>query len=75
MSPLSGLADTLYREQIERARAMSPGDKLLEGPRLFERAWRLMAAGIRSRHPELNEDEVIERVRAMLVRVDAIERS
>jgi hypothetical protein len=59
---------------IERARAMSPGDRL-EGPRLFERAWRPMAAGIRSRHPELNEDEVIERVRAMLVRVDAIERS
>jgi hypothetical protein len=35
------LADALYAEEVSRARAMTPADKLLEGPRLFERACRL----------------------------------
>jgi hypothetical protein len=33
---------------------MSPGDKLLEGAQLFERACRLMLDGIRHQHPELD---------------------
>ncbi|NOT28134.1 MAG: hypothetical protein HOP16_18795 [Acidobacteria bacterium] len=43
------LADALYREEVARARAMSPAEKLLEGPRLFDRAYRLMADGVRYR--------------------------
>ena len=38
MPSIAALADVLYREEIVRARAMPPEDKLLEGPRLFERA-------------------------------------
>ena len=53
-SSLAALTDALYREDIARARAMEPGEKLLEGPRLFERACRLMADGIRHQHPELD---------------------
>ena len=49
------LADELYREEIARARAMDPGDKLLEGPRLFERACRVMLDGIRHEHPYLDD--------------------
>jgi hypothetical protein len=58
MSDLRVLADALYAEEVARARAMSPEDKLLEGPRLFDRACRLMAAGIRHEHPQLDEAAV-----------------
>ena len=75
MASLSTLADELYREEVSRARATSPGDKLLEGPRLFERAWRVMADGVRHRHPELTEQEVLARITSQLARLDAIERS
>lgn len=50
-----GHIDALYLDEVARARAMRPDDKLLEGPRLFERACRLMAEGIRHEHPELDE--------------------
>ena len=49
------LADVLYREEVVRARAMAPEDKLLEGRRLFERACRVMCDGIRYRHPDLDD--------------------
>jgi hypothetical protein len=46
MSSIAELADRLYAEEVARARAKNPADKLLEGPRLFERAGRLMMDGI-----------------------------
>ena len=52
---------------------MSPSDKLLEGPRLFARACRVMADGIRHRHPNLNDDEVLAHVEAQLNRLQALE--
>ena len=69
MGPLTALTDVLYREEVARARAMAPGDKLLEGPRLFDRACRVMADGIRHRHPDLTKAEVLARVEAQLARV------
>jgi hypothetical protein len=48
------IANALYVAVVARARAMSPGDKLLEGARRFERACRLMLDGIRHQHPELD---------------------
>jgi hypothetical protein len=66
MASLSLLADVLYREEVARARAMSPGEKLLEGPRLFERACRIMADGIRHRHPRYHDDEVAAQVAAQV---------
>ncbi|MDP3719471.1 MAG: hypothetical protein Q8T13_17040 [Acidobacteriota bacterium] len=70
MAPLTALADALYREEVIRARAMRPEDKLLEGPRLFERACRLMADGVRHRHPELDEQAVLAKVKEQLDRLD-----
>ncbi len=62
-------ADALYLDEVARARVMSPEDKLLEGPRLFERACRLMADGIRHQHPEFDDDQVyatlVERLRQL----------
>lgn len=73
MPSLADLADALYREEVARARAMDPGEKLLEGPRLFDRACRVMADGLRHRHPALNEDEVRRRVEAQLARLEALD--
>ena len=73
MAVLPALADALYREEVARARAMDPGDKLLEGARLFDRACRVMADGIRHREPGLSDDEVVARVEAQLARLQALD--
>jgi hypothetical protein len=75
MSSLGALADALYWEEVTRARATPPGDKLLEGPRLFERACRLMADGIRHQQPELDEQGVRSILAARLARIHKLERS
>ena len=72
---IASLADVLYREEIARARAMSPEDKLLEGLRLFERACRVMGEGIRHQHPDLDDAGVFALLCERLDRVTAIERS
>jgi hypothetical protein len=66
MTVVSDLADALYREQVRRATAMRGEDKLLEGPRLFGRACRLMADGIRHAHPDLDDTAVAARLRERL---------
>ena len=73
MASLMVLADALYREEVARARAMQPAEKLLEGPRLFDRACRLMADGVRHRHPELDEHAVLAKVAEQLDRLKALE--
>ena len=68
MQPTEQLIDELYRERVLRARRMSPEEKSLAGPRLFERACKIMADGIRDEHPEAEEEEI----RAMLVQRPAL---
>lgn len=65
--------DALFREEVARARAMDPGARLLAGPRLFERACRVMADGVRHRHPDLSADQVLARVGEQLARVRALD--
>ena len=72
---LTTLVETLYREEVARARSMSPEDKLLEGPRLFDRACRVMADGIRHRHPEFDDEAVQAQVAEHLSRLRALETS
>lgn len=71
MSTLRLLADALYAEEVARARAMNPEDKLLEGPRLFDRACRVMTDGIRHEHPELDAASVQE---LLVKRLDLLDR-
>lgn len=73
MEPTRELIERLSAEEIARARTMTPEEKLLEGPRLFERACRVMADGIRHRHPRLDDEAVRVKVIAYLDRIDAIE--
>lgn len=65
---------TLYREEVARARTMSLEDKLLEGPRLFERACILMAEGIRHRQPGLDQRDVDRLIRRRLARLAMLDR-
>ena len=73
MSTIATMADALYREEVMRARVMSPGDKLLEGPRLFERARRLMIDGIHHQHPELDEAGVHALLANRLTRLQTLD--
>jgi hypothetical protein len=66
-------ARALREEEVSRARAMDPAERLLEGPRLFDRACELMRAGIRHGHPGASEAEVLERLRHQLDLVSELE--
>ena len=73
MASLTVLADALFQEEVQRARAMRADEKLLEGPRLFDRACRLMADGVRHRHPDLDEQAVVAKVKEQLDRLTTLE--
>jgi hypothetical protein len=66
MEPTKELLASLYRERVLRARRMSPQDKLLAGARLFDYACRVTAAGIRSQHPDADDEKVLELLRQRL---------
>jgi hypothetical protein len=66
--------DPLYRDDVLRARRLSPSDKLLEGPRLFELACRIMLDGLRHRHPDLGDAELQRRLRLSLDVVRRLEQ-
>jgi hypothetical protein len=60
MQPTKELIDGLFWERVQKARRMSPEDKLFAGARLFDRSCRIMADGIRSQFPDANEHSVQE---------------
>ena len=55
---IAQLADSLYRDRVDRARRRSIADKLLDGGILFEHACEIAKAGIRSQNPQFDEDQV-----------------
>jgi hypothetical protein len=60
MEPTKELIDDLFRERVLRARRTPPDQKLLDGPRLFDFACRIMADGIRGQYPDADEARVRE---------------
>jgi hypothetical protein len=58
MEPTQELIDDIYRERVLRARRMSPGEKLLAGPQLFDYACRIVRDGIRSQNPGATDEQV-----------------
>jgi hypothetical protein len=66
MDPTKELADAIYRERVEKARRMPSADKVLAGLQLFELTTEIMAAGIRSQHPDADERQVREILRERL---------
>jgi len=64
--PTKELIDTLYQDEILRARRMSPEDKILAGARLFDYACKITVAGIRNQFAGIDEDRVHEVLRQRL---------
>jgi hypothetical protein len=73
MKPTVDTVARLFAEEVARSRAMPGADKLLEGARLFDRTCRILADGIRYRHPELDEEGVRARLRAQLDLAERLE--
>jgi hypothetical protein len=73
MQSTKELADSIYWERVQKARRMSPEDKLLGGARLFDRSCGIMAAGIRSQFPDADERRVQEILRERLSLVRRLE--
>ena len=55
MSPTQDLIDSIYRERTQRARAVAPEDKLMDGFYLFEESRRWMLAGIVAEFPGIDD--------------------
>ena len=56
--PTQELIDELFLDKIRAARTMSPEDRLLAGPRLFERSCRIMLDGLRDENPRADEAQL-----------------
>ncbi len=52
--------DQLYRDEVLAARAMTPEEKLLAGPRLFDFACQIALDGIRNQFPDVDDERVRE---------------
>jgi hypothetical protein len=65
--------DESTRQQIERARRMTPDDRFREGLALCDRTFRLMQDGIRHQFPSATPREVQRILRKRLDRIRAIE--
>ena len=75
MKPTQELIDSIYREKVLRARRQPPGEKLLDGPRLFSAATVWTKAGIRAQHPNADEARVLELLRERIALIERLERS
>ena len=58
MEPTGTLDDQLYRDEVLAARAMTPEEKLLAGPQLFDFACRIALDGIRNQFPDVDEQRI-----------------
>ena len=58
MEPTGTPGDQLYRDDVLAARVMTPEEKLLAGPQLFDFACRIALDGIRNQFPDVDEQRV-----------------
>ena len=67
------LMDEIFRDKVLRARQQTPGEKLVEGFRLFEESLVRMRGGVRAQFPNFTDDEVEEEVCRRLARVRQVQ--
>ena len=60
MEPTGAPVDPLCRGEVLAARAMTPEEKLLAGPQLFDFACRIALDGIRHQFPEVDEQRIYQ---------------
>ena len=61
------LKDAIFIDKVRRARRTSPGEKMLDGPRLFDQNGQLMRGAIRSPFPEFDDGQVEQEFHRRLV--------
>ncbi len=69
MSEFQPLIDQLYREEILRARALTPQERLSAAFELAPFAHSMMYAGIHSQYPEADEGELLRLARERIAKV------
>ncbi len=60
------LADSLYWERVERARRLTPEQRLMAGPELFDYACTITLSALREQMPEASEAQLLEALRRRL---------
>jgi hypothetical protein len=60
MEPTKELADAIFWDRVQRARQMSPAQRVQASLELFEFACKVTLAGIRSQFPDADECRVQE---------------
>ncbi len=73
MHPNQELVDELYLAKIRDAREMAPSEKLLAGPRLFERSLQMAMAGLRHRFPDADEATIQKMLEEQLAALRKLE--
>ena len=68
MDEFKPLIDQLYREEILRARLLTPAERLAKAFELAPLAESMMYAGIRRQHPEADAAELLQLARARIAR-------
>ena len=74
VEPTREMVDDMFRQRVRSARSMSPEEKLLAGPRLFDRSCRVMADGIRDECPDADEHRVRRILAERLALIRRLER-
>lgn len=73
MKPTKELIDAIYLDKIRSARQMTPEQKLLAGPRIFERSCRIMLDGLRHENPGAEEQTLKQLLTERLALVRRLE--
>ena len=75
MQPTKELIDELDWERVQKARQMSPADKLLSGFELFDLTTNIMADGIRSQYANADEHHAQQILRDRLALIRRLEEN
>lgn len=70
---MAEIAARLDADRLEAARQMSPGERLLAGPALFDVGLMMMRAGLRNRYPHADPLEIERMVMDRLRRARQLE--
>ncbi len=65
-SEFKPLADALYWEKIERARKLTPEERMKAGPELFDYACLITLSALREQMPGASEAQLLEALRKRL---------
>jgi len=63
---IKSLQDAIFLSKVARARRMPIGEKIMEGPRLFDLTCQRMRDGIRHEFPESDDIQVEQELRRRL---------